>query len=468
MLEESAHWGKQTLAAQIQAVLEPLKVRVISKGPATEYYLAKPFQVALHNVLRRRPEFRLIGRPCSPTDLLDLWENRVELGEGEYCSFSIDYSAATDNLSAKLSKWIMEFLTLGYPDTWINMWLATLAPHYCIYPPTPDGTVRSVMQKTGQLMGSITSFPILCLANLGLYLRLIRDDPRPLKRKLKGVLVNGDDMGYIARVSLWDQHVDLGRRIGLEMSLGKAYCSAFFLNINSTCYHFDLTKEPVCPVEVRYLNSGLYFGQGKVMNKVSDLDQESARTATAVITELVRGALPGKGCDILSLYLKKHEIQIKDECRGRNLFLPASVGGMDQVAPPGFKVEITLAQRILAHDLRTRSKRASIGFGPLMAKEIEQKALTIRAPWLVKGKTKSDFELDRCVKRYWKRVRSGGKRVNFFSWDYTEPLRFCLWGPGQERTGGELPDIVKENERFLENKRKFEISEARYWSRYGW
>ena len=95
------------LRCTIQAVLEPLKVRVISKGEAVPYYLSKSLQVAIHSVMRQMDCFRLIGRPLCPTDLIDLRDNPVEGGEGELEWNSVDYSAATDKLSARLSRSIL-------------------------------------------------------------------------------------------------------------------------------------------------------------------------------------------------------------------------------------------------------------------------------------------------------------------------------------------------------------------------
>ncbi len=79
----------------IQAVLEPMKVRVISKGEALPYYTCRPLQHAMHGAMRRMSCFRLIGRPFSPTDLLDLSRKAEKTDHW----FSVDYSAATDGLS---------------------------------------------------------------------------------------------------------------------------------------------------------------------------------------------------------------------------------------------------------------------------------------------------------------------------------------------------------------------------------
>lgn len=379
------------LNCTIQAVLEPLKVRVISKGEALPYYYVKDIQKDLHTAMRGMDCFRLIGRPLSPTDLWDLKDNPVCVGSGRLEWFSIDYSAATDNLSASLSREIMLYLTRNLDERSRLIALKVLAPHKCHYPDIGKLLGRKdefpkldpVVQKNGQLMGSILSFPILCLANLGLYLDLIREDPRPLREKLAGVLVNGDDMLYVAPASLWSEHIAAGKAVGLEMSIGKAYHHPVLASVNSTCYHYDLSKPSggpggVTPRVIHYLNMGLAFGQRKVMGG-DDVTPDD--TVCSVINRFVQGALPGRGSEVLSWYIHRHRREIDNELRGRNLFLPISQGGAGVEAPPGFKYHITHAQQILAGMLQDESsfypsQRPLLGPEPL---EVSQE---VRAPWL--------------------------------------------------------------------------------------
>jgi hypothetical protein len=148
-------------------------------------------------------------------------------------------------------------------------------------------------------MGSPLSFPILCLANLGLYLEVIKDDKRPLSEKLAGVLVNGDDMLYVAPESLWERHVQTGRKVGLEMTPGKAYKHKVFANANSTCFHYDLDIEGSTPWQIDFLNTGLLFGQNKVLQKDTGVDAEGQHHRVPVINQLLKGALPGKERSLL-------------------------------------------------------------------------------------------------------------------------------------------------------------------------
>lgn len=395
--------GGVRLRATIQAVLEPLKVRVISKGNAVPYYLSKPLQVALHDIMRKMPCFRLIGRPLCPTDLYDLAQNRSILGHGRYEWFSIDYSAATDKLSASLSSAIMHRLLERQDETIREMWLSVLAPHYCKYPFPYGLTVKPIQQKNGQLMGSILSFPILCLANLGLYLANIADDTRPLKDKLAGVLVNGDDMLYVAKHSMWDSHVAIGNKVGLTMSPGKAYAHSVYANANSACFHYNLYDDRATPFSIPFLNSGLYFGQNKVLG--GD-DHDVTQSKTSVIQRLVDGARPGRACDILAGYINRHRAAIDNECRGRNLFIPQSLGGMGQTPPYGWRVTMTVEQQYRAHQLYDREPYGHLGGNPMPAGEVPEGPQILRAPWLV---AKAEVEPYH-ASRTWK-SKYEGKRI---------------------------------------------------------
>lgn len=363
VLEKYRDPQHEPLEARVEAILEPLKVRTISKGPGAEYFLAKPIQKKIHSSLRRMSPFRLIGRPFDPTDLIDLKDAQQSMGSlDDHYWLSIDYSSATDGLSASLSREILfEILRpLGERNIeYFRLLLNVLAPHKISYPEVAGVKIPDVMQVNGQLMGSPLSFPILCLANLGLYL-LVRSYTRPnipVKDLLKAVLVNGDDMIYIGTEEEWNLHAHFGAKIGLAMSPGKAYIHKKYANINSVNTTYNLEFKPSVKDGVHYssetpliqpfFNVGLMFGKHKVVGKEGTLDPETGLTNSysSVIDEVVRGSLPGKECQVLKQYLCLHKDAINKECRGRNLFLPVSVGGMGQTLPVGFSNHITKTQQ---------------------------------------------------------------------------------------------------------------------------
>jgi len=386
------------LKCMIQAVVEPLKARIISKGHAAPYYLAKTFQKSLHSAMRDWDCFRLIGRPISATDLIDLDANSVQLYPGEGRSwFSIDYSSATDGLSARLSSGILR--SVLPPDMSIaeqRRLLSVLAPHRCEYPPRSG--VQPVDQENGQLMGSILSFPILCLANLGLYLATIRDDPRSLKHKLSGVLVNGDDMLYVAAPRLYAEHASLGKRCGLEFSIGKSYVHKTFASANSTCFHSPLNQTPsqdepdrACGVrQINYLNTGLFFGNSKVM-RVDSVDgvDASASGHLAVLGALLDGCFrSSQEKDLARMFLAYHKSDLPFEAKGRNYFVHRSLGGLGARLPSGWEWTVAARHHAIAkrqaEKLSVKGARTCVEakvFGPRGSPDVDDLFSRPTRPW---------------------------------------------------------------------------------------
>lgn len=376
----------------IQAVLEPNKVRVISKGEALPYYSCRPIQKALHGAMRDMPPFRLIGRPFCPTDMIDL----AAKSRPDWEWFSVDYSAATDGLSWKYSGKIFRYLMQDLPQEEYDCAMAVLGPHRLHYPKGRGPPVFRGLQRNGQLMGSILSFPILCLANLGTYL-LTTQDSHPgwsHKERLNHVLINGDDMVYGAHPALWKKHVDIGEKVGLVMSVGKAYRHPVYANVNSTSIHYDLRQMPIglarrdlryepTPWQINYLNAGLFFGQHKVQENVSQAEEEdddvpeqhdsyAMKLAQAHLSQdpsrglvvnlpcVLSGSLPGKQSQLLKKFLNEHGSKVADETfsivktngrwskHTRNLFLPLSVGGMGVLAPVGWTFKVSKSDRHVA------------------------------------------------------------------------------------------------------------------------
>jgi len=418
------------LEAQVAMVFEPLKVRVISKGPSASYYVAGPFQKKLHGLLKRIPCFRLIGRPASPTDLMDLI--RTDKSLALFDLYSADYQTSTDRLSSGLSGDFMDVVTDGLK--YAEVYKATLRPHKisypefrirrselddfksylirtfnatndsqitselfteCIDPNRPQGfrsntrsywvkvCLPSIVQVNGQLMGSPTSFPILCLGNLSGWLVamcVVRDFEDIVERDateedgdllrlcferydetrldhgyiaylMDKVLINGDDLASLMTKAEQLVFTWVGIEIGLELSVGKTYSHERYVNINSTCYDYNFRHGGV-PVEIPYLNTGLFFGQNKVLCS-TDTDGEEIRLATVaphvvVIDRVVEGSLPGKQCDILAAYIAHWKRELPHECRGRNLFISRCLGGFGVKVPVGFEWKTTATQRCYA------------------------------------------------------------------------------------------------------------------------
>ena len=374
LLSRSGTWWNRPLSCEIRAVVEPLKVRVISKGEALPYFSQKPLQKGLHTIMRDMNCFRLIGEPISPQHLLPLHTGV----EDEW--FSVDYSAATDGLSWKFTSQILEDLLQGDGAADYNRALRVLGPHQLYYPVPPSREYRGI-QTNGQLMGSILSFPILCLANLAVYLLVNEERHKGWtdEKILSSVLVNGDDMLYRAPASLWSDHINIGEGLGLKMSIGKAYHHPYYANMNSMSYIY---KDCGVPREVPFLNLGLYF-QSAVQRKVSYQETLERREETnrrralglpelsypeegviSCVNKLLDGCREKKRSQVLGRYLVRNKKAIKDECTFffkrktgplvrcvRNLFIHPSLGGLGVKAPRGWRYRITRMDYRLSNSL---------------------------------------------------------------------------------------------------------------------
>lgn len=389
----------QPLRATIQGIIEPLKVRVISKGECLPYYSMIWLQKALHGTMRKMDCFRLIGRPFSPTDLKDLTVH----SKAWYHWFSVDYSAATDGLSWKFSSRILRVL-LADDEKLLEEALRVLGPHRLFYPVRDvTGSVYTEergIQSNGQLMGSILSFPILCLANLATYLLTMNKEHYGLsdEKRLKGVLVNGDDMVYAAPPHLWERHKEVSADLGLTMSVGKAYSHPIYANINSTSIHLDLSREGACPRQIDYLNLGLHFGtdvQKKKEKKTEGVGVSPNSGPASCINVLQQGCLTIKDRHaILKDYFSRHRDELSAACRAsllietkqgvkrkqviRNLFLPCSSGGMGVEAPPGWRYRIKKIDQYIARSLRPEG--IDFSANPLPGYEPEEVRIE-KTPW---------------------------------------------------------------------------------------
>jgi hypothetical protein len=112
-----SNFEDRPLMARVAGIIEPFKVRTVTAEEEVPQYLGKPVQEAIHSAMRDMPCFRLIGRPLQVTDLGDVKACYARLFPEEVFDekqwLSIDYSAATDGLSASLSRAILENLFSG-------------------------------------------------------------------------------------------------------------------------------------------------------------------------------------------------------------------------------------------------------------------------------------------------------------------------------------------------------------------
>lgn len=237
------------------AICEPLKVRIITKAEE-ECWVLKPVQKAMWEALKSFPCFKLTSGPEIPLDFIDTWDKKKDFLSG-------DYEAATDNLNRDIMELAVDELlkVLHHPfDDWIEYESKT---HIVKYPKSANQP--DIIQTRGQLMGSLLSFPILCVANAAC-IGIIK------KQSLGKIeaLINGDDIVFREsqrKIQAWKR---LTKSIGLKPSVGKNYQSAKFFSINSQLLIVEKTDDGKSE-KITHEATGCFGAISKVTNFISNI-----------------------------------------------------------------------------------------------------------------------------------------------------------------------------------------------------
>jgi hypothetical protein len=318
--------------AEPVGLVEPFKVRVITKGDPSSYILARQWQLVIWKKLVQHPTFQLVGHECDEM-AMRYFCRRMDDGE-DLLLVSGDFEAATDNLDPLLTEAALQELAplVGMsPEDQIVM-LRCLTGHQLKVDESPEGDIFE-KQVWGQLMGSPISFPFLCLINAALArfsLEMCRGfgharvdlDELPL-------LINGDDIlfqGSSLEFSTWKHVTRMG---GLLPSLGKNHTHESFCTINSQLWElrrqtafggvFWEPRRHVIP------HMGICYGSCKtaVGRSVEDpFDNLGARARDFV------ASCPGKEYEALSQYIRANKDDLYKVPKGVAWFLPESLLGV--------------------------------------------------------------------------------------------------------------------------------------------
>lgn len=171
-----------------------------------------------------------------------------ERREGEIF-VSGDYESASDNLNIHLSEHILGCLartSLHIPPWVFKQGLLALRAQF-------DGGRE---QARGQLMGSLLSFPLLCITN---YIAL----KFSIRRKIP-VKINGDDIVFRCRPEehhRWLRTVEL---FGLRLSIGKTLVAKSVFSLNSTF----LKATSKMPTQLPFFRSSCIFGKAETCHAI--------------------------------------------------------------------------------------------------------------------------------------------------------------------------------------------------------
>jgi len=183
-------------------------------------------------------------------------------GEAEPCRFekfltvpgevfvSGDYESASDNLNIHLSEFILDCIrskSRYVPD---NVWVEARKALRAEF-------VSGGTQERGQLMGSLLSFPLLCITN---YLAL-----RYFVRRSVPLKINGDDIVFRCTMDeyrTWSEGVESW---GLTLSIGKTLVSETFFSLNSAFFLSGSDAVTSCP----FIRSSCLFSAPETVHEVA-------------------------------------------------------------------------------------------------------------------------------------------------------------------------------------------------------
>jgi len=229
------------------AIPEALKVRMITKAEE-ECWVLKPVQKAMWKALQHFKCFELTGTPNIDLEFINSWKGKYLL--------SGDYESATDNLHQDIMNLAIQELKKVIPEPYSSWMEFESQPHLVEYPEHTG--LENIIQTRGQLMGSLLSFPILCVANAACIGIIKKQDLSELQ-----ALINGDDILFREcgrKIQSWKR---LTKSIGLKPSIGKNYCAEDFGSINSQLLFFKNGK-------AEHLATGCFGAISKVKNFLSN------------------------------------------------------------------------------------------------------------------------------------------------------------------------------------------------------
>jgi hypothetical protein len=317
LAETQVDYRFEKSAAVPACILEPMKVRVITKPRALQYAPLQFLQKKLWKALAKHDSetFLLTSTPVTQENL-ERFVFRSRWTPGDKF-VSGDYSAATDNLKGRVSVLIARELLLRHLGPEYEELKARIESSLCggrilyrgngggVFCPRDDAYAKlasepfrfarngkvvetlfphfgdvwssqlkedEIQQRNGQLMGNVLSFPLLCIANLACFWLACEEyEGRELRfEDLPPVRINGDDILFKSPserfLRVWTGWT---KEFGFELSVGKNLVSDHILQINSALYTTKTTKYNdflhviVRIQEVPFVNFGLITNRKK-------------------------------------------------------------------------------------------------------------------------------------------------------------------------------------------------------------
>lgn len=364
-------FGTRPLKVRVQAILEPLKVRLISAGESIPYWIARDAQKKSWEYLQSMVTFIATGKPLETSDIVFLQSKRNTFQKKYNVTFdkwvSGDYSGATDGVDIRLTASCFEAMLRrsDYSPHLKDILRGVIYQQELHYPKMNfDGVMKelpSALQQNGQLMGSVLSFPILCIINLCAYWYAMEEylgstiDPVDLP-----VYVNGDDILFPCNDQFYEVWKEKVFAAGFDLSIGKNYIHSNFFTMNSILFHENRVTGEI--TRYGFLNVGLLTGKAKTTGRQEIRDKPIWDWYDSVIagaTDKLRAH---------RRFLHYHRRFLKKATRNgkRNLFAARELGGLGFHLDPEVEPFVTFTpyQRKLARYfswfLRKRAKAGSL------------------------------------------------------------------------------------------------------------
>jgi hypothetical protein len=379
------------------ALPEALKIRTITKGPPITYTVLRSLWKKLHTTLRNHPTFKFIGTPVTEEGMLDALGYQLKDGE---IYLSGDYRDATNNFESWVSETIADEISIVLKLEPIEriLFIRALIHHRFNVAEGLD-TVRFNMddeeslpgdpQLAGQLMGSIVSFPVLCIGNAALT-RWSWEATTGKRVKLRDcpMSVNGDDVAARGPEGFHANWALVTAKGGLEDSVGKTFVSREFVMINSTMYQREsephvLEENPKRISRLRfvpYVHMGALHGRQRSGDERREGKDQSFSAQTHT---LIDRAPPAFAAELLDTYILLNMKEL--QATRVPWFMPEWIGGLG--LPHGVSAkyqnsdkDLRVATRILQNwgDEKKRPQAiAARGETQWMIRRLTRKLLTV-------------------------------------------------------------------------------------------
>lgn len=214
------------------------KKRIVTIANSLQWQLA-PLHRCLYDHLSKFPW--LLRGDASVRELKGLRRKVKEV------FVSGDYEAATDNFNSNHSELILRRIAARSTRIPSAIWdLAFESLRGLLI----DKKERVVcVQSSGQMMGNLLSFPLLCVTNyLGVCLALGGERAKELSAEGR-LKINGDDIVFRSTREEYNRWATVVSKVGLVLSQGKTVVNPRFFSINSAFFMGRFGREPkIVPV----------------------------------------------------------------------------------------------------------------------------------------------------------------------------------------------------------------------------